>query len=106
MVSTTTNSANGTKPNYAPGAHPFDPLTQDEIHASVAAVRAFVKAGGYDGEPASPLFNTISLREPPKVDVLRWMGLFSDKEIAAIATTAPSPIKRQADVSAPYSLSR
>ncbi|KLT39260.1 putative peroxisomal copper amine oxidase, partial [Cutaneotrichosporon oleaginosum] len=97
MVSTT-NPANGTKPNHALGAHPLDPLTQDEIRASVAAIRAFVKKGGYDGEPASPLFNTISLREPPKVDVLRWMGLFSDKEIAEVATTQPAPIRRQADL--------
>lgn len=103
MVATTTNTANGSKPNSASGAHPFDPLTQDEIRASVAAVRSFIKKGGYDGEPASPLFNTISLREPPKADVLRWMGLFSEEEIAAIATTKAAPIRRQADVSSPQS---
>lgn len=96
MVSTTTTT-NTAKSNM--GAHPFDPLTQAEILASVAAVRAFVAKGGYDGEPAKPLFNTISLREPPKVDVLRYMNLFSEKEIAAVATTKPSKIKRQADVS-------
>ncbi|BEJ17521.1 hypothetical protein CspHIS471_0609220 [Cutaneotrichosporon sp. HIS471] len=97
MVSTN-NTANGTKPNYAPGAHPFDPLTQDEIRASVAAVHAFIKKGGYVGEPAVPLFNTISLRESPKADVLRWMGLFSDKEITAIAVTQASALMRQADL--------
>lgn len=94
MVSTTVSN---TKSNS--GAHPFDPLTQEEILASVAAIRAHVAKGGYDGEPAKPLFNTISLREPPKADVLRWMNLFSEKEVTAIATTPPSPIKRQADVS-------
>lgn len=81
-------------------AHPLDPLTPAEIKGAVAAVRAFLKKGGAEGARVNPLFNSISLREPPKYDMLRWTGLFTPKEIAAAAPKhKAAPIRRQADVS-------
>ena len=44
--------------------HPFDPLTRDEIAKAVAIVR----------ESHSDLFfNAITLLEPPKVEMMRWV---------------------------------
>lgn len=82
-------------------AHPYDPLSATEIRAAVQAVRNYVAKGGYAGAPITPLFNTIAVQEPPKYDVLRWSGLFSQKELAASAPKdyKPAPIRRQADVS-------
>jgi Cu2+-containing amine oxidase len=82
-------------------AHPYDPLTPAEIRASVQAVRNYLAKGGHAGEPVNPLFNSATNVEPPKYDVLRWQGLFSEKELAASAPKGwtPKKIVRQADVS-------
>ncbi|KEY75170.1 hypothetical protein S7711_01616 [Stachybotrys chartarum IBT 7711] len=45
--------------------HPFDPLTSSEISAAIAAVRA------HHGEC---FFNVVSLHEPRKADMLRWLA--------------------------------
>lgn len=85
-------------PKYA---HPLDALSKAEILASVDAVRKYMAKGVYEGAPANkPLFNSVSLLEPPKYDVLRWMKLFSEEEIATSkSATAAKTITRQADVS-------
>lgn len=79
-------------------AHPLDPLTAREIKLAADTVRAFMAKGQFEGAPASPLFNSISLLEPPKYDILRWAGTFTPKELAAVGAE-PKPITRQADVS-------
>lgn len=79
-------------------AHPLDPLTAQEIKLAVDTVRAFVAKGDFEGAPATPLFNSVSLLEPPKYDILRWAKTFTPKELAAVGAE-PKPITRQADVS-------
>ncbi|WWC67794.1 uncharacterized protein I206_101707 [Kwoniella pini CBS 10737] len=82
-------------------AHPLDPLSASEIRNAVGAVRAFLAANTYKAEKPveKPLFNSISLKEPPKYAVLRWSGLFSAKELAAVGeSSTDEPVRRQADV--------
>jgi len=101
VSNTTSNSASSVSKKPISLAHPYDPLTPAEIRAAVKAIRDHVAKGGYEGAPINPLFNTAATLEPPKYDVLRWSGLFSEKELAASAPKGwkSSPIKRQADVS-------
>ncbi|WOO76477.1 Copper amine oxidase 1 [Vanrija pseudolonga] len=84
-------------PKYA---HPLDALSKAEILASVDAVRKYMAKGAYEGAPANkPLFNSVSLLEPPKYDVLRWMKLFSEEEIATSKSATPAKtVTRQADI--------
>ncbi|WWD15630.1 hypothetical protein CI109_100052 [Kwoniella shandongensis] len=80
-------------------AHPLDPLSATEIRLAVDAVRAFLATNKYAGKPVEkPLFNSISLREPPKYSVLRWSGLFSAKDFEEAGADANAPVKRQADI--------
>ncbi|KAL7420677.1 peroxisomal copper amine oxidase [Cryptotrichosporon argae] len=79
-------------------AHPQDPLSAAEILAAVAATRAHLAQGGYAGAPIErALFNSVSLCEPSKYAVLQWSGLFTEKEIAAVAG-GTHELKRQADI--------
>lgn len=98
MVIATNSNTAAVKP-AATMAHPYDPLSIAEIENASQAVRNHMAKGGFAGHPATPLFNSISLLEPPKYDVLRWQGLFSEKELASARTSPAAPIKRQADVS-------
>lgn len=45
--------------------HPFDPLTADEITVAVAVVKK---------EHGDCFFNVVSLREPRKADMLKWLA--------------------------------
>ncbi|EJT47203.1 peroxisomal copper amine oxidase (Methylamine oxidase) [Trichosporon asahii var. asahii CBS 2479] len=78
-------------------AHPLDPLTAQEIKLAADTVRAFMAKGKFEGAPATPLFNSISLLEPPKYDILRWAKTFTPKELAAVGAQL-KPITRQADI--------
>ncbi|WVF71054.1 hypothetical protein IAT40_005851 [Kwoniella sp. CBS 6097] len=83
----------------SPSAHPLDPLSPAEIRNAVAAVNSFLTTNKYAGKPlVRPLFNSISLREPPKYAVLRWSGLFGDEDLASAGSSGNEPLKRQADV--------
>ncbi|GHJ87119.1 hypothetical protein NliqN6_3521 [Naganishia liquefaciens] len=73
-------------------AHPLDPLTAAEILLTSKAVRTHSSSLPVPLERL--LFNSISLREPPKLSVLRYMGIVQDPEVKA----ASSEIKRQAIV--------
>jgi primary-amine oxidase len=44
--------------------HPFDPLSNEEIEAVVAIVRK---------EKGDVLFNAVSLKEPPKKEMMKWL---------------------------------
>ncbi|WVQ68310.1 uncharacterized protein L199_006517 [Kwoniella botswanensis] len=80
-------------------AHPLDPLSADEIRTAVSAVRTFLGTHENVGKPlVKPLFNSISLREPPKYAVLRWSGLFDEQDLEAVGSSGTEPLKRQADV--------
>ncbi|KAK6910716.1 hypothetical protein I203_104748 [Kwoniella mangroviensis CBS 8507] len=80
-------------------AHPLDPLSADEIRTAVSAVRTFLGTHENVGKPlVRPLFNSISLREPPKYAVLRWSGLFDEQDLEAVGSSGTEPLKRQADV--------
>lgn len=74
-------------------AHPLDPLTSAEILATSRAVRQYSDALKVPLDRL--LFNSITLREPPKLSVLKWAGVVQDPEVLS----APSEIIRQAEVS-------
>jgi len=74
-------------------AHPLDPLVASEIVATSQAVRRYSDALQVPLERL--LFNSITLREPPKLSVLKWAGIVQDPEVL----NADSVIKRQAEVS-------
>jgi len=76
-------------------AHPLDPLVASEIVATSQAVRRYSDALQVPLERL--LFNSITLREPPKLSVLKWAGIVQDPEVL----NANSEIKRQAEVSIP-----
>jgi hypothetical protein len=76
-------------------AHPLDPLVASEIVATSQAVRRYSDALQVPLERL--LFNSITLREPPKLSVLKWAGTVQDPEVLS----ADSEIKRQAEVSIP-----
>lgn len=59
-----------------PPKHPLDPLDAREIAAAVAVVRA---------EKGSLYFNTITLLEPRKKDMLRWLADTSSRRPARVA---------------------
>lgn len=73
-------------------AHPLDPLTSAEILATSRAVRQYSDA--LEVPLDRLLFNSITLREPPKLSVLKWAGVVKDEEVL----NAPSEIVRQAEV--------
>ena len=50
--------------------HPFDPLTGDEIAAAVEVVRKY--------QSGQLLFNAVTLYEPRKAEMLRWLEHPSD----------------------------
>lgn len=50
--------------------HPFDPLSADEISASVDIVKKYHSGPCY--------FNVVSLHEPRKAEMLRWLEHPSD----------------------------
>lgn len=50
--------------------HPFDPLTADEITAAVAIVKK---------QHGDCFFNVVSLREPRKADMLKWLARPTDE---------------------------
>lgn len=68
--------------------HPLEPLTRTEIEQSTAATKAFVKLE-QGLKPQSLQFNTVTLIEPPKQQVLAWLG-YEENAL---------PITRQAEVS-------
>ncbi|SPO03152.1 probable peroxisomal amine oxidase (copper-containing) [Cephalotrichum gorgonifer] len=70
---------NGTAPKRESVPHPFDPLTKAEIEAAISVVS---KAHG------NVVFNVVSLQEPRKAEMTRWLESPS---------TAPAPA-RVADV--------
>jgi primary-amine oxidase len=45
--------------------HPFDPLSKEEIAKAVEAIRR---------EHPDVFFNAVSLYEPPKADMMRWLA--------------------------------
>lgn len=53
-------------PSTTPIPHPFDPLSREEIEATIAIVK---KAHGND-----LLFNVISLQEPRKAEMTAWLA--------------------------------
>ena len=61
--------------NVAP-PHPFDPLTIVEIEAAVAIVRK---------EKGDLFFNAVSLKDPPKKEMLAWLANPSSPRPARIA---------------------
>jgi primary-amine oxidase len=66
----------------AASAHPLDPLTEDEIRTAIQIARS-------DPRLASAGFPTITLREPPKGDVLAWQrGQPFTRQAALQAMTA------------------
>lgn len=68
--------------------HPLDPLTRIEIEQATAATKAFVKLE-QGLKPQSLQFNTVTLIEPPKQQVLAWLGYEDNSPL----------ITRQAEVS-------
>lgn len=61
-----TNGTNGYSNGVTNGIatkHPLDPLSVEELTAAVALVRAKVPDG---------VFNSVSLKAPPKVDLQKW----------------------------------
>lgn len=74
-------------------SHPLDPLTSAEILATSRAVRKYSDALKVPLDRL--LFNSITLREPPKLSVLKWAGVVQDPEVQ----NADSEIVRQAEVS-------
>ena len=68
--------------------HPLDPLTRIEIEQATAATKAFVKLE-QGLKPQSLQFNTVTLIEPPKQQVLAWLGYEDNAPL----------ITRQAEVS-------
>ena len=50
--------------------HPFDPLTGDEIAAAVDVIRKY--------QSGQLLFNAVTLHEPRKADMLKWLEHPSD----------------------------
>ncbi|KAL9052258.1 MAG: hypothetical protein Q9162_005515 [Coniocarpon cinnabarinum] len=54
--------------------HPLEPLSADEIDCAVRVIRR-EKAAALDGHVA---FNAISLREPPKADMIAWLSNKTD----------------------------
>lgn len=76
-------------------AHPLDPLSPAEINAVVQSVNAHAtNLPENKFKPKNLLFNSISLKEPPKAAVLAWTGLFTENELGAVPD-----LKREADVS-------
>ncbi|TIB39896.1 hypothetical protein E3P86_00918 [Wallemia ichthyophaga] len=68
--------------------HPLDPLSTVEIESATQATRQFVDELNEGIKPQSIQFNTVTLIEPPKHQVLSWLGY----EQTAF------PIARQAEV--------
>ena len=62
---TTTAQVGPIRPAVAPGPHPLDPLSPDEIRRAVDIARS-------DARLAKAVFPSITLNEPPKAEVLAW----------------------------------
>jgi Cu2+-containing amine oxidase len=82
--------------------HPLDPLTANEIRAVVAAIRSYAAmpeaaVGGKSIE--NLLFNSVTLKPPPKYSVLKWSGAIPTAELEEISQGNIQQITRQADVS-------
>ncbi|CDZ98332.1 peroxisomal copper amine oxidase [Phaffia rhodozyma] len=75
-----------------PYSHPLDPLTSQEIVLASSAIRSYTNALEVPLERL--LFNSITLKEPPKLSVLKWGGVVKAPEVEA----ASDVITRQADV--------
>lgn len=72
--------------------HALDPLSKTEIEQATQATKEFVDVLKESIKPQSIQFNTVTLIEPPKQEVLAWLGY---EETA-------SPITRQAEVRLRY----
>lgn len=67
----------------APPPHPFDPLTNAEIESAVSIIRK---------EHGKLHYNAITLKEPPKKEMLRWLenqSLPLPVRIADVVVIAP-----------------
>lgn len=68
----------------SPPPHPFDPLSNQEIESAVSIIRV---------EKGKLFYNAVTLREPPKKEMLKWLESPSSvprpTRIADIVAIAP-----------------
>lgn len=79
--------------HHQQAGHPLDPLSSQEISTAADIVRKH--ASSLELPLERLVFNSISLKEPVKLAVLKYLGVVNDPDVLATKAT----IKRQADVS-------
>ncbi|KAF8068451.1 maoI [Scenedesmus sp. PABB004] len=86
----------------AHAAHPLDPLSADEVRAAAGACRALARAEGWCAGGEELRFNVITLKEPPKRDLLAFEAGSSpeppQRRACAILQTPPSSAVFEVDL--------